>query len=101
MDIQAVNAAYGKSYDAKRPGKKSVPSLSNDIKSEKVDISNKSSKKSSEVQMVKAVVDEISEIRLEVVREIKARIKINDYPIENHLDEMIKKMIQNNIMNPL
>ena len=101
MDIQAVNAAYGKSYDAKRPDKKSVPALSNDNKSEKVDISNKSSKKSSEIEMVKAVVDEISEIRLEVVKEIKVRIKTNDYPIENHLDEMIKKMIQSNIMNPL
>ena len=101
MNIQAVNAAYGNSYDAKRPGKKSVPALSNDNKSEKVDISNKPSKKSSEIQMVKAVVDEISEIRLEVVKEIKARIKTNDYPIENNLDEMIKKMIQSNIMNPL
>ena len=101
MDIQAVNAAYGKSYDAKRPDKKSVPALSNDIKSEKVDISNKSSKKSSGVEMVKAVVDEISEIRLDVVKEIKVRIKTNDYPIENNLDELIKKMIQSNIMNPL
>ena len=100
MDIQAVNAAYGKSYDAKRPGKKSVHPLSNDIKSEKVDISNKSSKKSLEIEMVKAVVDEISEIRLDVVKEIKARIKANDYPIENHLDEMVKKMIQNNILSP-
>ena len=53
------------------------------------------------VEMVKAVVDEISDIRLEVVKEIKVRIKTNDYPIENNLDEMIKKMIQSNIMNPL
>ena len=100
MDIQAVNAAYGKSYDSKKPGKKSVHALSNNVKSEKVDISNKSSKKSSEIEMVKAVVDEISEIRLEVVKKIKARIKTNDYPIENNLDEMVKKMIQNNILNP-
>lgn len=101
MDVQAVNAAYGKSYDAKRPDRKSVHTLSNEIKTEKVDISNKPLKESSEIQMVKAVVDEISEIRLDVVKEIKARIKTNDYPMENFLDELIKKMIQNNIMSPM
>ena len=101
MDIQAVHAAYGKSYEAKKSGKKSVPSLSNNIKSERVEISNNAGKSASEIQMVKAVVDEISEIRLDVVKEIKARIKANDYPLENHLDEMVKKMIQSNILNPL
>ena len=100
MDIQAVNAACGKSYNAKKSGNKSVPALSGDNKSEKVEISSKASKKDSEVQMVKAVVDEISEIRLDVVKKIKARIKINDYPIENHLDEMLKKMMQSHILSP-
>lgn len=100
MDIQAINAAYGKAYDAKKSGNKSVPTLSGDKKSEKVEISDNASKKASEVQMVKAVVDEISEIRLDVVKEIRARIKINDYPIENHLDEMLKKMMRNNILSP-
>ena len=100
MDIQAINAAYGRAYDAKKSGNKSVPALSGDKKSEKVEISDKTPKKASELQMVKAVVDEIPEIRLDVVKEIKARIKINDYPIENRLDEMLKKMMQSNILSP-
>lgn len=96
MDIQAVNAAYGKTYDAKRSGHKSVPAHINDIKAEKVEISDQSS----ELQKLKSVVDEISEIRLDVVKKIKARIKINDYPIENNINEVIKRIMQNNVLRP-
>ncbi len=95
MDIQAVNAAYGSNYESKKTGHKSVPAQQS-VKTEKVEISNQSS----ELQKVKAVLDEIPEIRLEVVKRIKMRIKSNDYPIENNLNQILKEMIQNSIAAP-
>lgn len=96
MNIQAINAAYGNTYDAKRPENKSVPALHKDIKGETVEISDQSS----ELQKLKTIVDESPEIRIDIVRKIKARIKSNDYPLENNLNEVVKRMIQNSVLKP-
>lgn len=95
MNIQAVNAAYGSTYDAKKTTHKSVPAHT-ETKTEKVEISPESS----EMQTVKSALDEISDIRLEVVKKIQARIKNNDYPIENNLNAVLKEMIQSHILKP-
>ncbi len=95
MNIQAVNAAYGSTYEAKKTEHKSVPAQKN-AKTEKVEISNQSS----ELQKVKMVLDKVPEVRLEVVKRIKMRIKNNDYPIENNLNQVLKNMIQNSIAKP-
>ncbi len=95
MNIQPVNAAYGNTYGAKKPQNRSVPAH-NDIKKEKVEISHQAS----EIQTVKTVLNQISDIRLEVVKKIKARIKNNDYPIENNLSAILKEMIQGHILKP-
>lgn len=95
MNIQAINSAYGSTYEAKKTDYKSVPAQKN-VKTEKVEISNQSS----ELQKVKAVLDEIPEIRIEIVKKIKMRIKSNDYPIENNLNQVLKKMIQSSILKP-
>jgi flagellar biosynthesis anti-sigma factor FlgM len=95
MNIQSIGAAYGQSYEAKRPEQKSVPTQKG-IKTEKVEISSQSS----ELQKVAAIINELPDVRLKVVEEIRARIKNNDYPIENNLNEVVKKLIQNNALQP-
>ncbi len=95
MNIQPVNSAYGSNYESKKTEYKSVPAQQS-VKTEKVEISDQSS----ELQKVKAVLDEVPEIRLEVVKKIKMRIKSNDYPIENNLNQVLKEMIQNSIIAP-
>ena len=96
LNIQAINASYGSKYNkVSKSGNKSVPASNTDARAEKVDISNSSS----QLQKLKAVVDSTPEIRLEVVQKIKARIKMNDYPIENNLDDLMKKMLENNILD--
>lgn len=95
MDINAVTASYGKTYNPNKSGNKSVPAKNaSNISDVKVEISDQSS----QLQKLKAIVDQEPEVRLAVVKVIKARIKNNDYPIANNLDELVKKMIQNTIL---
>ncbi|GEM_PF-1959923 len=96
MNIQGINAAYGKTFEPKRPEQKSVPAHNSDLKTEKVEISEQST----EIRKLMTLVEEIPEIRLDIVKEIKARIKNNDYPLENNLDEALKKMIQQDLISP-
>jgi len=95
MNIQAVNAAYGNTYGAKKSEYKSVPAHKA-IQTEKVEISSQSS----QLQTVRAALDEMNDVRLDMVKKIKARIKNNDYPIENNLNKVLKEMIQSNILKP-
>ncbi len=95
MDIRAVGAAYGNDFNAKRSDKKSVPAPKG-TKTEKVEISAKSS----ELQKIKSIIDNAPDVRLEAVKILQARIKTNDYPLENNLNEVVKKMMQNSIINP-
>lgn len=96
MNIYGVTASYrSKCYERTRSEKASVSKKETDVKKEKVEISHKSE----ELQFLKGLIGEFPEVRLEVVEEIQARIKNNDYPIENSLDEALKKIIQSNILD--
>jgi hypothetical protein len=53
---------------------------------------------SGEIKSVKNVVDSIPDIRLEKVEEIRRKIKLNDYPLENKMDETLKKLMSNRIV---
>jgi hypothetical protein len=53
---------------------------------------------SGELKSAKSVVDSLPEVRLDKVEEIMRKIKINDYPLENSLDEGLKKLWENNIV---
>lgn len=94
MNIQAVNSTYGKTFSPKKTEKKSIHTPNTEAKAEKVEISSTSS----ELQLVKSEIDKTPDTRLEVVRKIKARIKSNDYPLENNLDAMVKKMIESHVL---
>lgn len=99
MNIQSINAAYGSMmYEVTKrsDSKSSVPAQQTNNKGERVEISNESS----QLQQVKEAVDVTPEVRIEIVEKIKARIKANDYPIENNLNEVVKKMLQSKILHP-
>ncbi|MBD3390705.1 MAG: hypothetical protein GF418_01645 [Chitinivibrionales bacterium] len=56
------------------------------------------SQTSSELKSVKDAVDALPDVRLDKVEEIRAKIKINDYPIENNLDAALKEIWQANLV---
>jgi len=97
MNVQSVGAAYGsKIYtNANKAKSVSVPAQESDPVKEKVEISGVSS----ELEMVKTALENVPEIRLELVENIKARIKSNDYPIKNKLDEITDRLIQSNLLD--
>ncbi|MBN1983724.1 MAG: flagellar biosynthesis anti-sigma factor FlgM [Chitinivibrionales bacterium] len=99
MDIQIIRNIYGSNlYDLKK--NTSQPKLSaetdNTDQKEKVEISSESS----QLSILRQIVDTMPDVRLEVVENIKTRIKMNDYPIQNYLDETLKKLISSNIVAP-
>ena len=96
INIQAATAAYGaKIYtNSNKTKKESVQTTERSQVTEKVEISDESST----LAKVKAEVDKTPEIRLDLVKEIQARIKSNDYPIENNLDEITDRLIQSKIL---
>ena len=100
MNVQSIGASYGsKIYSSSKKAKnESVPANEKQPVREKVEISEKSSTRETEFQMIKAAVDSTPEVRIEVVENIKARIKSNDYPIKNKLDEITKRLIQSQIL---
>ena len=99
MNIQSITAAaYGsKIADLKRSdSRNTAPSPVPEQRSgETVEISATSS----ELSMLKGVIDALPEIRIKTVEDIQARIAINDYPIKNRMDEALKKMMLSGILN--
>jgi anti-sigma28 factor (negative regulator of flagellin synthesis) len=61
---------------------------------EKVEISGKAD----EVSMVKSHLDQLPDVRLEVVEDIRSRIEMNDYPLENNLDQAVKMMLEKSVL---
>jgi len=51
-----------------------------------------------EFKTVKEFVDALPDVRLNKVEEIKRKIKLNDYPIENNLDEALKDLISKRVI---
>jgi hypothetical protein len=58
------------------------------------------SPKAGELRSVKDAVDSLPDVRLNKVEEIRQRIKLNDYPIENNLNAVLKDLISKNILVP-
>ncbi len=98
MDIKSITGAYrAKMYGMEKGSKleKKTPLSENAANSgERVEISTQST----QLQNTRARIDALPEVRLEVVEEIKKRIEANDYPLENNMNEAIKKMIEKNIV---
>ncbi|MFW5775327.1 MAG: flagellar biosynthesis anti-sigma factor FlgM [Chitinivibrionales bacterium] len=99
MDIKSITGAYqAKMYSLDRGGngeKKAPPAGEKSAQSsERVEISAQST----ELHQTRARIDALPEVRLEMVEEIKKRIEVNDYPLENNMDEALKRLIEKNIV---
>lgn len=99
MDIRIISAGYDpKVYNAGKPEKTKVtkPASAASGSQEQVVLSNTSNA----INSVKEAANYLPDVRIKVVEEIKAKIKINDYPIENNLDETIKKLLGSKVLFP-
>ena len=95
VEITSVTATYGSnSYDRIRAGKKQVTGDAGGAQSANVEISGVSS----QLQKMRAAITAAPMIRQNLVDSIKIRIKNNDYPIENNLNEALKRLIQSHIV---
>jgi hypothetical protein len=95
--INTIQSAYG-SVPAYQPmsknGRKAGAEVPPLTKGDNIELSASSK----EYQKLYEVIAQMEETRIPVVREIKARIKISDYPIENSFNEALRKMVDNRIL---
>jgi hypothetical protein len=96
--IQNISAAaYGvMAYEPslKTDGKKATPPKTSTVNHEQVELSDASIT----LNKLKKVVNELPEIRLQMVEDIKQRIKYNGYPIETSMYKAVEKLIADKIV---
>jgi flagellar biosynthesis anti-sigma factor FlgM len=91
ININPITSASAyEAYAKVGTGKAADAGKSSAAKGEVVEISEASSS----LKTVKNAIDALPEVRLDKVEEIRQQIKINNYPIENNLDESLKKLWQ-------
>jgi hypothetical protein len=96
MEIQRVTNAYqAMVYGQTGPKTKKIEP---DKAPEKTKESVELSPSSLNLQKVKEEVKKAPEIRIPIVEEIMKRIKNNDYPISQHMDEAIDKMLRAGVL---
>lgn len=96
MDIRQVAAAYGaKSLESvAKADKKTAPKMAMAVPTEQVEISDASLS----MQKMKAIINEIPDVRIKVVDEIRTKIKFNGYPLESNIYKAIQNMVSDNIL---
>ena len=96
MNVQGIVQAYKAGlYAPTKATKRVTPERGGEAaKAEQVEISARSE----QLQRLQRRIEEIPDVRLEVVTQIKSRIKMNDYPLENNLDETVKKLIESDLV---
>ena len=99
INIQQISsAAYGvQSYKpaaVKNAGKDPTPQKAPAAPSEQVELSDASVN----LNKLRDIVDATPDIRLQVVEEIKQKIKYNGYPIESSLYKAVEKLIADKIV---
>jgi hypothetical protein len=95
MAIENISSAYGANlYNSQKAKVKEDEKKSSAFsdRTEKVEI--KHHEKRDEISGLEKLVKNSPEIRIELVEELKNRIKTNDYPIKSRLDESLRMMIQ-------
>jgi flagellar biosynthesis anti-sigma factor FlgM len=99
INVQQISsAAYGvQSYKpavAKNAAKEPTPPKPSAASSEQVELSDASVN----LNKLRDIVDATPDIRLQVVEEIKQKIKYNGYPIESSLYKAVEKLIADKIV---
>ncbi len=100
MDIGTITTTAAHLYGANKAQPKRAAEKKSGIspREEVVQFSIEGKQANDKTELEK-MVDATPEIRIELVEELKAKIKSNDYPIENKLDETVRRLIQNSPMS--
>ncbi len=98
MNIQSVSAVgYGANVGSvvkRNDGRNQAPASTSGSPKEMVEISDKSS----DMATVRKAIDTLPDVRLPMIKDISARIAINDYPIANNMDAALKNMLLSGIL---
>ena len=96
MDIRSVSAAYGAIpyQSSSKSSKKEAPEKSAAVPKEQVEISDISKN----LKTVKESVGDLPDVRLEIVEQIRNKIKYNGYPIESNMYKAIEKLVSEKII---
>lgn len=96
MNISRISSAYGaKPYqNSIKSSRKEAPDKSAAVPKEQVELSDTSKT----VQLVSDTTSELPEVRLELVEQIKTKIKYNGYPLESNLYKAIESLVENKII---
>ncbi|MBN1603099.1 MAG: flagellar biosynthesis anti-sigma factor FlgM [Chitinispirillaceae bacterium] len=96
MDISRISSAYGaKPYqNSIKSSRKEAPDKSAAVPKEQVELSDTSKT----VQLISDTTSELPEVRLELVEQIKSKIKYNGYPLESNLYKAIENLVEKRII---
>lgn len=96
MNISRISSAYGaKPYqNSLKSSRKEAPDKSAAVPKEQVELSDTSKT----VQLISDATSELPEVRLELVEQIKTKIKYNGYPLESNLYKAIENLVENKII---
>lgn len=97
MDIKGLSGAYG--AEPYKPSvvnnKKAAPEKSVVTQKEQLELSSTSQS----LQKIRETLNELPEIRIPKVEEIKTKIRYNGYPLESNIYKTLKKLVENEILN--
>ncbi len=91
--LNAANATHLYKVNSKQTKKADEKKSAFAPREERVEIRSDAKEQSE----IKKAVDAAPDVRIELVAELQAKIKSNDYPIEGKIDELVRKMIQQNV----
>ena len=94
---RAVGANAVKAYEAasgKKPARQPDTKASLGVEREKVEISDSSASAKKVLDRIRVLPD----VRIDLVSEIRARIKKNDYPLDNRLMQAAEKMLSGGVV---
>ncbi len=96
MQIKSVSAAYGAKplESTAKSGRKAAPEKLAAVPSEQVEFSETSQS----LQKLTEVVNSIPDVRIELVEEIRTKIKHNGYPLESKLYKAVEKLVEEKII---
>jgi flagellar biosynthesis anti-sigma factor FlgM len=96
MNIDRIYSAYGaKPYqNSSKSSRKEAPEKSAAVPKEQVELSDTSKT----IQSISDTISELPEVRLEMVEQIKTKIKYNGYPLESNLYKAIEKLVDDKLI---
>jgi anti-sigma28 factor (negative regulator of flagellin synthesis) len=96
MNISRISTAYGAKpiQSSLKSSRKEAPDKSAAVPKEQVVLSDTSKT----VQLISDTISDLPEVRLELVEQIKTKIKYNGYPLESNLYKAIENLVEKKII---